>query len=244
VQQTDRADLPARAPGLLAACPVSHETPETELGTPLMVRTTSKAAAVAAAAVNALPQLPGPVRPFTSAVRTVTLAGYRVINLAQGWPRRMILAGLALLLVGGVPATGQSTLFGLTGALAAAVGGYLLVFGAWQTSRTLLAAVLSATVAGAAGSLTLPSVRRALFGTDRARAGWLNDRVFWLGQQWWHPLIGLAVLLVLPAVLGMLLARPRPVVFRLPRWLAVSGALLVALAVTGSLGVLLTMNGG
>src|SRR6185437_4116423 len=31
VQQPDRADLPARAHGLLAACPVPHETPETEL---------------------------------------------------------------------------------------------------------------------------------------------------------------------------------------------------------------------
>lgn len=240
VRQTTPDDLAARAPALLSACPVPHETLDTELGTPQMARTAAKAAAVTAAAVSALPQIPGPVRPFTSTMRTVTLAGYRVINLVQAWPRRMILAGFALLLAGGLLATGQSTMFGLTGALIAAVGGYLLVFGAWQTSRAVLAAVLSATVAGGAGSLTVPSVRRALFG----RSGWLADRVFWLGQQWWHPLVGLAVLLALPAAFGRLFVRSRPALLRLPRWTAVAGAISIALAVTGSLGIVLVIKGG
>jgi patatin-related protein len=247
VQHTKPADLAARAPALLAACPVPNETLHTELGTPLMVRTTSKAAAVTAAAVNSMPQMPAPARPFTSTVRTITLAGYRVINLVQAWPRRMILAGLALLLIGALLATGQSTVFGLTGVLIAAVGGYLLVFGAWQTSRAVLAAVLSATVVGGAASLTIPSVRRGLFGVKGGRSGWLNDRVFWLGQQWWHPLLGLAVVLALLAVLGMLFARrgePRPPIFELPRWAAVAGAMLIALAVIALLAILLAIKGG
>jgi len=240
VQQTAPQDLAARAPALLSACPVPHETLETELGTPLMVRTAAKAAGVTAAAVHSMPQLPGPVRPFTSTIRTVTLAGYRVINLAQAWPRRLILAGLALLLAGGLLAGGQSGVFGLTGGLIAAVGGYLLVFGAWQTSRAVMAAVLSATVAGAAGSLTIPAVRRGLFVDEHGRSGWLTGRVYWLGQQWWHPLIGLAGMLALPVAIGMLFGRRRPL--RLPRWAAVSGAISISLAVTGSLAVVLAIT--
>ncbi|HEU5269580.1 MAG TPA: DUF3376 domain-containing protein, partial [Jatrophihabitans sp.] len=244
VQET--TDRQAAAATLLTACPVPDERVMDELGTPLMVRTAAKAAAVTAAAVNSMPQVPGPVRPFTTTVRTITLAGYRVTNLVQAWPRRMILAGLALLLVGCLLATGQSAVFGLSGALIAAVGGYLLVFGAWQTSRAVLAAVLAATAVGGAAALTFPSVRGGLFGVSGQREGWLNERVFWLGSQWWHPLLGLGVLLTVLALLGVLFARhgrSRPLIHRLPQWLVVAGAALIALAVVALLAIMLAIKG-
>jgi len=246
VQQTDPAAREARSAELLTACPVPDERAMDELNTPSMMRTAAKTAAVTAAAVNSMPQLPGPIRPVTSTVRTITLAGYRVINLVQAWPRRMILAGLVLLVVGCALATGQSAVFGLTGALIAATGGYLLVFGAWQTSRAVLAAVLATTAVGGAISLTFPSVRRGLFGIPGRQTGWLNERVYWLGSQWWHPLLGLAVLLAVLAVLGMLFAwrgRSRPAVHRAPQWLAVAGAVLIALAVVAVLAILLAVKG-
>ena len=246
VQETTPADRQRDAAKLLASCPVPDERVQSELGTPLMVRTVSKAAAVTAAALHAMPQIPPPIRPATSAMRTITLAGYRVVNLVRAWPRRIILVGLALLLVGGLLATAQSTVFGLTGMLIAAIGGYLVVFGAWQTSRAVLAAVLSATVVGGAASLTIPSVRHGLFGKQGDKAGWLNDRVLWLGERWWHPLAGLGVVLLLLALIGMLFARHGKAtapVHRLPRWLAVLGAALVALAVVAGLAIALAIKG-
>ncbi|HTZ43991.1 MAG TPA: patatin-like protein [Jatrophihabitans sp.] len=201
------ADRDRAAGTLLAGCPVPEEKLATELGSPLMVRTVAKAAAVTTAAVNGMPQLPPAVRPVTSTARTVTLAGYRMANLAKALPRRMILAGLVLLLVGAALATVGSTLFGLTGLLIAAVGGYLIVFGAWQTSRAVLGAVISASLIGGALALTVPTVRHGLFGVQDGKQGWLNGRVIWLGETWWHPLAGVGLLIVVLAAAGMVFAR-------------------------------------
>ena len=246
VQEAAKADPLAKAGQLLTSCPVPDERMQKELGTPLMVRTAAKAAAVTAAAVHAMPQVPPPMRPLTSTLRTVTLGGYRVTNLVKALPRRMILAGLALLLVGGLFATAQSTVFGLTGVLIAAIGGYLVVFGAWQLSRGVLAAVISATLVGAAASLTIPSVRRGLFGQRGGKSGWLNERVLWLGEQWWHPLIGLGAVLVLLALVGVLFARggrPHSAIHRTPRVVALPGAIVVALAVVAALAFALGIKG-
>jgi patatin-related protein len=246
VIEASPADRERNATALLTGCPVPDERLQSELGTPLMVRTAAKAAAVTAAAVNSMPQIPPPVRPFTSTLRTVTLAGYRVTNLVKAMPRRMILAGLALLLIGAFLATGQSAVFGLTGVLIAAIGGYLLVFGAWQTSRGVLAAVLSATLVGGAASLTIPSVRRGLFGVRGGKSGWLADRVLWLGEQWWHPLAGLGAVLLVLAVIGVLFARrgqSASPVQKVPRVVAVILAALIALAVIAGLALALGIKG-
>jgi len=245
VQQSAKTDPLGKAGPLLTSCPVTGEQLQQQMGTPLMVRTASKAAAVTAAAVHAMPQIPGPMRPITSVLRTVTLGGYRVTNLVKAWPRRMILAGLALLLIGGVVASGQSTLFGLTGVLIAAIGGYLVVFGAWQTSRGVLAAVVSATLVGAAATLATPPVRRTVFGQQGGKSGWLNDRVLWLGEQWWHPLVGIGAVLVVLAVIGVLFARhgsQRPVIHRTPRAVAVGIAVLIALIVVAGLAIALAIK--
>jgi patatin-related protein len=246
VQEAAKTDPLAKAGQLLISCPVPDERMQKELGTPLMVRTAAKTAAVTAAAVHAMPQVPPPMRPLTSTLRTVTLGGYRVTNLVKALPRRMILAGLVLLLVGALFATAQSTVFGLTGVLIAAIGGYLVVFGAWQLSRGVLAAVISATLVGAAASLTIPSVRRGLFGQRGGKSGWLNERVLWLGEQWWHPLVGLGAVLVLLALIGVLFARggrPHSAIHRMPRVVALICAVVVALAVVAALAVALGIKG-
>ena len=246
VDEASPADRERDAAALLTSCPVPNERLETELGTPLMVRTAAKAAAVTAAAMNSMPQVPPPMRPFTSTLRTVTLGGYRVTNVVKAMPRRMILAGLVLLLIGAFLASGQSTVFGLTGVLIAAIGGYLLVFGAWQTSRGVLAAVLSATVVGAAASLTIPSVRHGLFGVRGGKSGWLAERMLWLGEQWWHPLAGLGAVLLVLAVIGVLFSRrggSASPMQKVPRVLAVILAALVALAVIAGLAVALGIKG-
>ncbi|MFL6163754.1 MAG: patatin-like protein [Jatrophihabitantaceae bacterium] len=246
VQQAAPADRERDAAALLASCPVPDERLRSELGTPLMMRTAAKAAAVTAAAVRAMPQVPAPIRPLASVLRTVTLAGYRVTDLVNAWPRRMILAGLALLLIGALVATGQSTVFGLTGVLIAAVGGYLLVFGAWQTSRAVLGAVLSATVIGAAASLTVPVVRRGLFGVRGGEAGWLNGRVLWLGEQWWHPMAGLGAALLTLTLIGIVFTRrgsSRSPGFRLPRAVSMLGAVLTMLVVLAALAIALSIKG-
>ena len=246
VQEAAKTDPLAKSGALLTACPVPGERMQKELGTPLMVRTAAKAAAVTAAAVHAMPQIPPPMRPLTSTLRTITLGGYRVTNLVKALPRRMILAGLVLLLVGGLFATAQSTVFGLTGVLIAAIGGYLVVFGAWQLSRGVLAAVISTTLVGAAASLTIPSVRHGLFGQRGGKSGWLNERVLWLGEQWWHPLVGLGAVLVLLALIGVLFARggrPHSAIHRMPRVVALLGAVGVALAVVIALAFALGTKG-
>jgi patatin-related protein len=236
-----------RAGELLSSCPIPDETLKSEFGSPLMVRTISKTAAVTAAALHSVRQLPATVRPASSAVRTVALTGYRITNVVKPIPRRMIIVGLALLVVGAALASQQSTFFGLTGMLIAAIGGYLIIFGAWQTSRALLAAVVSGTFVGAAGSLTVPAVRRGLFGQQGKSGGWLGDRVLWLGTQWWHPLAGLGGVLVALALVGLVFARTGSsagtVPQRLPQRVTVAIAAFVALVVVVALAVLVAWKG-
>lgn len=238
--------LREQAGPLLTGCPVPDETLRGQAGTPLMVHTVSKAAAVVSAAINSVQQVPGTVRPATSAIRTVALTGYRVTTMVKSLPRRVIGAGSLMLLVGAMLTVQQSTLFGLAGLLVAACGGYLVVFGAWQTSRILLSAVVSSTLVGAAASLTVPAVRRGLFGSA-AKPGWLADRLVWLGNTWWHPLAGLGGVLLLLALVGLVFARigdgPSLSAGRLPVKVAVALATAISLATVGVLAFAVATKG-
>ena len=204
---------------LLTECPVPEESLASEVGSPQMVRTVSKAAATTAAALNSVKQIPATVRPVIRSVRTVSLTGYRVTNVVKPIPRILILVGLAGLIIGVAAAIQQATILGVTGMIIAATGAYLIVFGAWQTNKYVLSAVVSVTVLGATASLALPAVRRGLFGTSATDNGWLGRQMDWIGSTWWHPFIVLGAILlpfiiitVMPRLFGRktLVTGPRP----------------------------------
>jgi patatin-related protein len=210
VRQADAAaaesarNLAEQAANLLSTCPIPGETLQGEMGTPLMVRTLAKTAADATAALDSVKQIPGVIRPVFSWARTVTLAGYRITKGTGLGPKIMIVLGVLLLAGGTLAAVQQAALWGIGGAIVASVGGYLLVFGAWQTSRLVLGSVLSTTLVFGAAALSLPSTRRGLFGTSEADPGWLGRKVHWLALSGWHPVIALGILLFAFAVLGLI----------------------------------------
>ena len=100
----------------------------------------------------------------------------------------------------------SATLFGITGLIMAATGGYLIVLGTWQFSSRLLFALLSVTVVGAVLSLATPVVRERLFG-DGQHPGLVGSYVYWLGTQWWHPLLVLGALALAVSLIAA--AKPR-----------------------------------
>jgi hypothetical protein len=64
------------------------------------------------------------------------------------------------------------------------------------------------TLVGAVLSLATPVVRRWLFGTDQQHAGLVGSHVYWLGAQWWHPLIVVGAIALVITVAGILVGRP------------------------------------
>ncbi|OBF88042.1 hypothetical protein A5791_18590 [Mycobacterium sp. 852002-51163_SCH5372311] len=174
---------------LLNSNPVASETFATDKGSPLMARTVTKAAATASAAAGSIRQLPGVLRPALITLRTLTLAGYRVVSLTKGVAKATIVAGAVLLILGIAAAIQSSGQVGAVGLIVAGVGGYLIVLGTWQRSSRTLFALLCFTLAGAVLALTTYSVRTWLFGADKDHPGLVGTHVYWLGTQWWHPLI-------------------------------------------------------
>jgi patatin-related protein len=188
---------------LLPDCPVPGETLAQERGEPMFTRTVAKAAAVATAAATAVEKPPTTIKTVFATARTTTLTGYRAANTVGFWPRRLIVAGLALAVLGGILAAQSSTLIGLTGVALLLAGLYVFSFGVWGMSRWLFNALIAMTVIVALAALTIPATRRALFGTDDDDAGWVsNTLVPWLRDRWWAILLVLAVLLVIPLVAG------------------------------------------
>jgi hypothetical protein len=167
---------------------VASETFASDKGSPLMARTISKAAATASAAVGSVRQLPGVFKPPLSTVRALTLSAYHAVSLTKGVARSIIMAGAGLLVLGVAGAIQSATLFGVTGLLMAGTGGYLIVLGTWQWSSRLFFRLLSLTLVGAMLSLVTPVVREWLFGNEK-HPGIVGANAYWLGTQWWHPLI-------------------------------------------------------
>lgn len=125
--------------------------------------------------------------------------------MTKGIARSTIIAG-ALLLVLGVAAAIQSvTVFGVTGLIAAGTGGLLVVLGTWQVSGRLLFALLSFSVVGAVLALATPVVREWLFGTQQ-QPGWVGTHAYWLGAQWWHPLVVVGLI----ALVAIMIAAATP----------------------------------
>jgi patatin-related protein len=173
---------------LLNEDPVARETFATDRGSPLMARTVTKAAATASGAAGSIRQLPSVVKPAVATLRTLTLGAYRVVSLTKGVPRSSIMAGAALLVLGVAAAIQSATELGAAGLIMAGIGSYLVVLGTWQISSRLLFALLSTTLVGAILSLATPVVRAWLFG-DQKHPGLVGAHAYWLGAQWWHPLI-------------------------------------------------------
>jgi hypothetical protein len=194
---------------LLNECPVADEKFETDMGSPLMVRTVAKAAATGTAAVSSVSQVPGPVRPAVTTAHTIALGGYRVATVAKALPRNLIIVGLVLLALGIAAASQSADLFGVVGLVVAAVGGYLVTFGTWQLNRGLFTALVATTVTVAVVSLAFPPVRTFLFGTP-ADPGWVSSNVYWLGTEWWHPLVAVLLFALLVSLAGLAYSRVRP----------------------------------
>jgi hypothetical protein len=153
-----------------------------------MARTVAKAAATASAAVGSVRQLPGVLKPPLSTLQTLTLSAYRAVSLTKGVARSIIIFGAGLLVLGVAAAIQSSTFFGLTGLAMAGTGGYLIVLGSWQSAGRLFFRLVSLTLVGALLSLMTPVVREWLFGNEK-RPGIVGTHAYWLGAQWWHPLI-------------------------------------------------------
>ena len=148
-------------------CPVRQETLAGELRTPAFARLATKAAAVATAALTTAPETPGAIRPVLTSARTVTRTGYMATKVTGGAAWKILLAGAVLALVGGVMATQGMMVVGLTGTIAALVGLYLIVLGAWELHRGVLGALLAVTVVALLASLTLHWTRFELWGTGK-----------------------------------------------------------------------------
>ena len=173
---------------LLNDNPVASETFASDKGSPLMARTLAKSAATASAAVGSVRQLPGVLKPPLSTLQALTLSAYHAVSLTKGVARSIIFAGAGLLVLGVAAAIQSATLFGVTGLIMAGTGGYLIVLGTWQCSSRLFFRLLSLTLVGAMFSLVTPVVRAWLFGNEK-HPGIVGANAYWLGTQWWHPLI-------------------------------------------------------
>jgi patatin-related protein len=214
--QKPGADLPA----LLAPCPVSNETFKTDMGTPLMLSTVSKAVATAAGAVDTVHQIPAVLRPPIKTTRTVTLAGYRVVKQFKGVATWVIIAGLLVLLAGlGLQAAGTEVAGG-SPLLVAGIGGYLVVLGVWQVSFRALGALLAMTITLALVWLSSGAGRHKLFGKPGTKdVGVLGRHEQWVAERWWHPLAVLGVVLLAVTIYELVLSRVPRLTANAGRWL-------------------------
>lgn len=178
---------------LLNENPVAEETFVTDRRSPLMAQTLAKAAATASAAAGSIRWLPSALKPSVLTLRTLALGGYRVVSLTKGIARTTILVGVVLLILGVATAIQSATVLGVTGLIMAGTGSYLIVLGTWQFSSRTLFALLSVTLAGTVLSLATPVARSWLFG-DADHPGLLGANIYWLGEQWWRPLIAVGAI--------------------------------------------------
>ncbi len=190
---------------LLNQDPVATETFLSDKASPLMAHTITKAAATASGAIGSV-QLPAVIKPALMTLRTLTLAAYRVVGWTSGVARSIIIVGAVLLVLGAAAAVQSTTLLGVTGLIMAGTGGYLIVLATWQFSSRLLFALLSVTLVGAVLSLATPVLRERLFG-DGEHPGVIATHLYWLGTQWWHPLVLLGAFAL--AVTVVAAAHPR-----------------------------------
>jgi len=199
-----------RIAGMLPTCPVQNETLGGQLRTPAFVRTASKAAAVATAALATAPEAPPSIRPVLTSARTVTNTGYRATQVTGGSARTMLAIGIVLAIVGGALATQGVMIVGVTGAIIALAGLYLIALAAWGLQRGLLWAIAGITALALIASLTLAWVRKVLWGDGGKTLGWIPGHILpWLRSTWWGGLTLLGGILALAAIMGWFFHRRR-----------------------------------
>lgn len=188
---------------LLNSNPIATETFASDKGSPLMAQTITKAAATGSAAVGSVRQMPGVLKPPVITLRTLALGGYQVVSTTKGVAKWTLIAGTVSLVLGIAAAIQSAPGFGTGGLILIGIGGYLIVFGTWQLSLKALVPGLSFAVVLGMVALAIRDVRTWLFGTDKGHSGVVGAHVYWLGTQWWHPLIvvvGIALAITLTAV--------------------------------------------
>lgn len=196
---------------LFAANPVPKQTFRSEVGQPLLTQTATKAVATATNALTAASGNPGALKPFLSALRTVTLTGYRATLVTRGSPRRLIQLGLALMVVGAFLATRNTVLFGTSGLVVLLLGAYSFALGVWGRGMRHVAAVGSFLLLLVMVLPALPAPRRGLFGTSNTDTGLVGRHVAswiaWLGNTWWHVLAVMGALLICGTLVWVLAKR-------------------------------------
>jgi patatin-related protein len=193
---------------LLNDNPVASETFDTDKPSPLMAKTITKAAATAAAAVGSVRQLPSALKAPMMTVRTLALGGYRVVSSTKGGAKSTIKVGAIVLAFGALLAFVAPNIIGALSLLLAGVGGYAVVLGVWQLSRRGVFAALSFTVVLAMYALTTECVRTYLFGKEKQN-GWIGQHIYWFGTQWWYPLLPIAAVALIAALLSVTSPRRR-----------------------------------
>ncbi|MUL67909.1 hypothetical protein BOO86_25785 [Mycobacterium sp. CBMA 234] len=186
---------------LLPENPVPRETFATDKSSPLMSRTITKTVATATAAAGSVQQLPSVLKPPLNTARTMALGAYRVVWSTNGTARWTIIFGAALLILGAAAAIQSSTELGLLGLASGGIGAYLIALGTWQRSSRLLLALVSITLVGMIAALTAPAVRNGLFGT-REHDGFVGAHAYWIGSQWWHPLLVVGAIALAVTAIG------------------------------------------
>ena len=177
----------------LQDCPVPSQTLADEAGQPLFTRTVTKAVAVGTAATAEAKEMPAVLRPTLAAVRRITLLAYRLAAVTRGNRRMIAVIGVLLTIAGVLLSVWGQGLFGVTGAVAVAVGVYVLVL---VTSRNLAALVtwiggLAAAAAIAFGIVLWSNddFRTWLFETPKRQQhqGWVSREVLpWLLDPAWR----------------------------------------------------------
>jgi Protein of unknown function (DUF3376) len=184
--------------------PVAKETFASDKGSPLMARTLTKAAATASAAVGSVQQVPSVVRPPLTTLRTLTLGGYRVVSATKGCAKRSIFIGAAFLVLGIAFAIQSTSWAGVPALTMIAIGSYLVVLAAWQLSSRVIFAVLSVTILLAAIAPSIKPVATWLFGEKGSPgSGVVGRHLYWLSDDWTHPLILELVFIGAIIVLGI-----------------------------------------
>ncbi len=192
--------------GLLASCPVAGETFEAQRGTPLYLRTVTRAAAVATAAATAVKDPPASLRPTFALARSITRIAYLVTDRVHGNRRLTALAGALLMACGALALQFDSVVVGLSGAAMLGAGGLLLALSIGDSLAGKLKYVLALAL------LVLLAVPWLPFLGDHLYSWLTKSLVPWLHREKWAWPVLVLLILVPPAttVLGWLTKKSKP----------------------------------